>query len=440
MSVRAYLKYRKTAVSWLCEYPSHWELKPFWSLFRRVKRVGYDTKTVLSAYRDHGVIPKSSRVDNNNKTSDDLNAYQLVRVSDLVINKMKAWQGSVAVSTHEGIVSPAYFVYTPIHKEDTKFLHYLFRSNSYIQAYHAMSKGIRPFQWDLDPDQHNQMPVLLPPYAEQAAIAAFLDHETGRIDALVAEQERLIALLKEKRQAVISHAVTRGLNPDAPMKDSRVEWLGKVPAHWKIAPLKQVAAVERGRSTHRPRNDPALYNGLYPFIQTGYISSAPSNGVIVDYAQTLNNYGLRFSRLFPKGTLVMGIAASIAKVATLGFDACFPDSVVSIAPWSDDLLQSYLQWALRSAEKQMIDLAVESTQLNLNIDRIGGLLIMLPPTDEQACIADHLSRHSVDIDDLSTNAERAIALLRERRAALISAAVTGQIDVRDAAPAAQAVA
>ena len=232
MSFSAYPEYKDSGVAWLGEVPSHWDVVPLWTLFRRTKRTGFPDEELLSVYRDYGVLVTSSRDDNFNKASEDLGVYQFVNQGDLVINKMKAWQGSVGISGFRGIVSPAYFVFEPLHSMSSRYLHFLFRSEVYFSVYMAMSKGIRINQWDLDPQSHSRLSVLLPPIVEQGAIAAFLDYETAKIDALIAEQEKLIELLKEKRIAVISHAVTKGLDPTVPMKDSGVEWLGQVPEHW----------------------------------------------------------------------------------------------------------------------------------------------------------------------------------------------------------------
>ncbi|MFB0725092.1 restriction endonuclease subunit S [Aeromonas salmonicida] len=237
-----YPKYKDSGVEWLGDIPNEWLTIPVGRLFSRIKRTGHSEKELLSVYRDYGVIPKSSRDDNNNKESDDLAPYQLVRPNDLVMNKMKAWQGSIAVSEYEGIVSPAYFVYEPSNKlfelAHPRYVHYLLRNPIYITQYMSRSKGIRVNQWDLDPDEFKLIELLLPSKQEQSKIFEFLDYETARIDRLIAQQQRLIELLKEKRQAVISHAVTKGLNPNAPMKDSGVEWLGQVPEHWGVSPLK----------------------------------------------------------------------------------------------------------------------------------------------------------------------------------------------------------
>ncbi|MDA8514246.1 restriction endonuclease subunit S, partial [Citrobacter sp. Igbk 14] len=240
---KAYPEYKDSGVEWLGEIPAHWKTVSIARLFSRNKRTGYAEKELLSVYRDYGVIPKSSRDDNNNKPSEDLSPYQLVEPDDLVMNKMKAWQGSIAISEYEGIVSPAYFVYQPnkifFEQAHPRYVHYLLRNPIYITQYLSRSKGIRINQWDLDPDEFRNIELLLPSKSEQHKIFSFLDHETIRIDKLIEKQQQLIELLKEKRQAVISHAVTKGLNPDVPMKASGVEWLGEVPEHWQVLPTKR---------------------------------------------------------------------------------------------------------------------------------------------------------------------------------------------------------
>ena len=192
--------------------PRNWGCVSISRMFTRIKRTGHIDRELLSVYRDYGVIPKSSRDDNNNKPSEDLSPYQLVEINNLVVNKMKAWQGSIAISGCEGIVSPAYFVYSPkIIFNDLalpKYIHYLLRNSIYITQYLSRSKGIRVNQWDLDPDEFKSIDVLLPTKEEQTQIAAFLDHETAKIDKLIDLQLQQIELLKERRTALISAAVT----------------------------------------------------------------------------------------------------------------------------------------------------------------------------------------------------------------------------------------
>ena len=154
---KPYPEYRESGTDWLGLIPKSWCVYAIGRLFTRVKRTGHSEKELLSVYRDYGVIPTSSRDDNNNNPSEDLSPYQLVKKNDLVMNKMKAWQGSIAVSEYEGIVSPAYFVYQPngnlFELAHPRYVHYLLRNPIYISQYLSRSKGIRVNQWDLDPDQ-----------------------------------------------------------------------------------------------------------------------------------------------------------------------------------------------------------------------------------------------------------------------------------------------
>ena len=199
---------KDSGVEWLGDVPEHWQQKPIWSLFKRIKRTNFPTERLLSVYRDYGVIPKDSRDDNHNRASEDLTPYQLVCANDLVINKMKAWQGSIAISELRGIVSPAYYIYQPKAEYHSKYIHFLIRSAYYIQSYKNYSKGIRVNQWDLESEAFTHIDLLLPSLDEQQKIVAFLDTETARIDNLISKQKSLIEKLKEYRTSIISHAVT----------------------------------------------------------------------------------------------------------------------------------------------------------------------------------------------------------------------------------------
>lgn len=430
MSFPRYPEYKDSGVEWLGEVPAHWAQPPLWTLFRRTKTTGCETEELLSVYRDHGVVPKASRDDNNNKPSDDLGTYQLVTPGDLVINKMKAWQGSVAISDHRGIVSPAYFVYQALHAEVPRYLHYLLRSPRYVTGYLSISKGIRVNQWDLEPQYHSRMPVVLPPREEQRAVADFLDHETATIDSLVAEQEKLIALLKEKRQAVISHAVTKGLNPDAPMKDSGIEWLGEVPAHWKVRRLKHVCPeltvgiVVEPSKYYVPDGVPALRS----------LNIAPGK-VTLDSLVFISEEA---NDLHAKSKLRAGDLVAV-RSGQPGTTTVVPpelngcnciDLIIMRKPINSN--EWFLCWYL-SSDVAVMQFSIGSggaIQQHFNVGTAMDLVVPIPPLDEQYLIVSFLSVEAEKIDALTAEAQGAIDLLKERRSALISAAVTGKIDIR----------
>lgn len=282
---QAYPEYKNSGIEWLNKIPKNWKTICVGRLFSRTKRTNHTDKELLSVYRDYGVIPKSSRDDNNNKPSEDLSPYQLVEPDDLVMNKMKAWQGSIAISEYKGIVSPAYFVYQPMQRlfevAHPKYVHYLLRNPIYIAQYLRRSKGIRVNQWDLDPDEFKRIELLLPSKKEQQLIFNFLDQETAKIDTLIEKQQQLIKLLKEKRQAVISHAVTKGLNPNAPMRDSGVEWFDSCPEHWQVGKLGYYAKISNGATPSRENT--RYWEGG----SVGWLNSSKVNDVNITSAEQL---------------------------------------------------------------------------------------------------------------------------------------------------------
>lgn len=437
MSLPKYVNYKYSGKDWLGNIPEYWRTVPLWTLFRRTKRTDCGGEQLLSVYRDFGVVPKESRNDNNNKASDDLSVYQLVEPGDLTVNKMKAWQGAVAISEYRGIVSPAYFVYEAIHNENPRYLHYLLRSPRYITGYLAISKGIRVNQWDLEPQYHSRMPVLLPATEEQSAIATFLDRETGKIDALIAEQEKLLTLLAEKRQATISHAVTKGLNPDAPMKDSGVAWLGDVPAHWATSPIKYVGRIGNGSTPNRDNQYYWTEDG-FPWLN----SSVVNQNEVTSAQQFVTQLALNECHLpivTPPAILVgiTGQGKTRGMVTLLGFTATINQHLAYIKPNENSLVLLYLYRVLESAYEHLRTEsdAGGSTKGAITCEQLGRLRIPLPPIKEQNTIALFLDSEIIKIDTLKTETEKVIVLLKERRSALISAAVTGQIDVRNEIPA-----
>ena len=273
---------------------------------------------------------------------------------------------------------------------------------------------------------HAIVPIL--PESEQKTIADFLDWKTGQIDGLIAKKKQLIEKLKEKRIALITQAVTKGLNRDAPLRDSGIPWLGDVPELWEVKPVKFLTRIMRGQFSHRPRNDPAYYDGEYPFVQTGDIARAGK--YVSDYSQTLNALGLSVSKQFPAGMLVMTIAANIGDMAIIEFEACFPDSIVGFVPESNIDLH-FLYYMFVAMKQRLLMTAVLNTQLNLNIDRIGAIETVEPPLSVQQEIVKFLDQNTYHIDALVTKNEQLLEKLTEYRTALITAATTGRIDVRN---------
>jgi type I restriction enzyme S subunit len=269
MSFPAYPEYKDSGVVWLGGIPAHWNIKKFRYVFEESPEKITDEVVgdMLSVSGYRGIEVKQYDDEGRRRTDEELFGYRVVRPGQLVVNTMWLNYAGLGVSEHEGHVSPAYRSYWIDPAMDKRFIHHLMRSGTYVQGYTRLLTGIRPNSLQMGRDDLMVFPVLLPTKSEQTQIARFLDHETARIDALIEEQQRLIELLKEKRQAVISHAVTKGLDPTVPMKDSGVEWLGEVPAHWVVSRVKNVVSF----ITSGPRgwSDYIDESGEDIFLQSG---------------------------------------------------------------------------------------------------------------------------------------------------------------------------
>lgn len=284
-------------------------------------------------------------------------------------------------------------------------------------------------QQNISQDTVKQTYIVYPTLAEQHRIAAYLDASCAAIDAAVSAKRCQLDTLDALRKSIIQRAVTQGLNPKVKLKPSGLDWATEVPKHWKVQQIKRNCSLVRGQFTHRPRNDPALYDGPYPFIQTGDITAADK--YIRTYSQSLNELGLSASKQFPRGTLVMSIAANIGDVAILDFEACFPDSMIGMIPGHQAHLD-FLYYLMRAMRPIMLRSAVQSTQLNLNYVRIGTNFAPFPPIEEQRAIAEYLDAKEIESHRISETIQAQIDTLTAYRKSLIHECVTGQRRVTEA--------
>jgi len=287
---------------------------------------------------------------------------------------------------------------------------------------------------NLDQQQYLDELAAFPPLPEQTQIAAFLDRETAKIDELVAEQRRLMALLKEKRQAVISHAVTRGLNPDAPMKPSGIELLGGVPEHWEVLPLKRIVSIP---ITDGPHETPQFIDEGVPFVSAEAVSSGTINFSKVRAcisAADNARYSLKYSpKLHDIYMVKSGATTGITAIVEDRTDFNIWSPLAAIRCNSGSLPHFVLNFMRSRHFQEAVTLNWSfGTQQNIGMGVIENLACTVPPMVEQVQIAEFLKTEVIKFDTLTTEAQRAIALLQERRTALISAAVIGQIDVRGA--------
>ncbi len=431
--LKQYPAYRTAEAGWLGEIPSHWTILRMKYVVRETdsrSTTGKEQLLRISQYTGVTQRRRADGLDGPDTRADSLVGYKRVAPDDLVINIMLAWNGSMGVSRYEGIASPAYCVYRFNRGLHPWYFHNLLRSPAYRVRIKASSTGVVESRLRLYSDDLGRIEAMVPPPDEQAGIVRFLDWANGRLERAIRAKRKVIALLNEQKQAIIHRAVTRGLDPSVPLKPSGIPWLGDIPQHWDVRRIKQATRILRGKFSHRPRNDASLYDGLYPFIQTGVVAQASK--FITRYGQTLNEKGLAVSKLFPSGTLVMTIAANIGEVAVLTFDACFPDSIVGFVP-SASADRDYLYMVFLCMKPELLREAPVNTQGNLNVERIGAMGMPFPPLGEQKQIAKQAEAETASFDSGIARLGREIELLREYRIRLVADVVTGKIDVREAA-------
>ncbi len=416
MSFPPHTSYKPSGHDWLGNIPSDWRVQKFRHLFResseKIESKVFGEMLSVSGFR--GIERKEYDDENRRRKDEDLIGYRIVRRGQLVVNTMWLNYAGLGFSDLDGHVSPAYRAYWPRTEESAKYLHYLLRSEIYVKGYTRLLTGVRPNSLQMSRDNMMGFPVILPGKEEQLAIARFLDRETAKIDALIAEQRRLIELLQEKRQAVISHAVTKGLNPNVPMKDSGVEWLGEVPEHWEAKPLRYVCKIQTGsRDT-----DEAVEDGDYPFF------------VRSQTVERINSCSFDC-----EAVLTAGDGAGVGKVFHYHvgpFD--FHQRVYMLNEFNGIggklvyhfLKTNFFKVALQGGAKSTVD--------SLRRPMFTGFVVCIPPHSEQEHLLRYVEEQEAGLGRLITTSEKAILLLQERRSALISAAVTGQIDVRGLVP------
>jgi type I restriction enzyme S subunit len=433
MSFPRYPTYKDSGVEWLGAVPGHWEVRRIGYYFTERREKVSDKDFPALSVTKNGIVPQLDTA----AKSDDGDNRKKVCSGDFVINSRSDRKGSAGASDLDGSVSLICTVMKPQEKVHTPFVHHLLRSQPFQEEFYRNGKGIVADLWSTNYSEMRNILLGMPPLSEQTQIAAFLDRETAKIDALVAEQRRLMELLKEKRQAVISHAVTRGLNPDAPMKPSGVEWLGDVPGHWRVGKcgfylsiLSGFAFPSTGFSDEE--TDTKLLRGINVGVsrlkwnETVYWRRSPDDGLDV--------YEMR------EGDLVIGMdrpliseGMRVAKVKGADLPCLLLQRVASLK--TGEKLDSDYLLGLLSSEMFVAHFAPETTGVSvphISPEQINNFVIPVPPVAEQKAIAAFVGLESAKLDTLTTEAQRAIELLQERRTALISAAVTGQIDVRDA--------
>lgn len=421
---KKYPSYKDSEIDSLGQVPEHWNQLKINHFTQVVSEKCHQNEELLSVYRDYGVIPKNSRTDNHNKDGEDLSSYKLVKPGYLVLNKMKTWQGSLGVSNFRGIVSPAYIT-CKVKGDffDNNYLHYLLRSEKYIFQYKRISYGVRVDQWDMRYDDFKNLIVFAPPLPEQTAIANFLDKKTAEIKEFIALKEKTIALLKERKMAIINQAVTKGLDPTVEMKDSGIEWLGEIPKHWEVKKIKTICTQISNQVSKKADNE--IFISLEKIISwSGEYDLTIGEDIFESNVKTFKYGDVLFGRLRPY----------LAKVVCPDQDGVCVGELLVLRP-RNTVKTKFLQLILLS--KQVIELIDSSTfgskMPRANWEFIGNVQIPIPPLNEQKLIVNEIILISEKISTSIEFVKKEIELIKEYQQSLISEVVTGKLDVSTSA-------
>jgi type I restriction enzyme S subunit len=440
----AYPRTKPSGVEWLGNVPEHWEVKPCRTIVRErtAKNDGGKCEDYLSLLANIGVIPYEEKGDIGNKKPTDLSKCKLVRRGDYVINSMNYRIGSYGISPYDGVCSSVYIVLTPRNEiVESRFAFRTFENREFQMLAQSFGNGILEHRCAINWDILKGIGVAIPPLPEQRAIAAFLDRETGRMDRLVAKKLELVERLKEKRIALISRTVTHGLPPAAAraaglsanpsLKPSGLDWLGEVPAHWEATTVRRRAKRIQPGGTPPTAEERYYEDGTVPWFGPG---SFDDQIVVCQPIKLLNASAVEegVARMFAAGaTMVVTIGATIGKVSSLTEIASCNQQITVIEFDQQRIHPRFATYQLKRLEPALRAIAPSATLPILDQGEIADIALGVPPLTEQVAIAAYLDEETAKLDALVGQVEAALERLREYRAALITAAVTGKIDVRN---------
>ena len=436
---KPYPAYRNSGVEWLGEVPEGWEVLRSRRAFKQVRDPANLEDQQLAATQTYGVIPQRLFMEYQEQkvvlALAGTGNFKHVEIDDFVIS-LRSFQGGIERCHYEGCVSPAYTVLRKQKGLAPKYFGFLLKSNAFITVLQSVTQGIREGK-TVSYEQFGGVFVPLPNMSEQQLIAAFLDRETGKIDQLIEKKQRLIDLLKEKRTALISHAVTKGLDPSAPMKDSGVEWLGEVPEGWRVKKLRYLIKEPLTNGLFKKKESfgsgVKLVNVFDAYRKDFLVDIGSLECVEADRNEE-KKYAVHGGDIFfVRSSLKLeGVGRSVCAL-TADEPMVFECHLVKAQPNQAEIKPKFMVNFLNSAYAvdRIISVANKVTMATIGQESIKSLELPVPPRPEQDEIMVFLDRETGKVDRLIDKVNAAIDTLREYRTALISAAVTGKIDVRD---------
>lgn len=429
--------YKESGIPWVGKIPEHWEVKRAKNIFKEMKRPVKESDEIITCFRD-GVVTlrKNRRIEGFTNSLKEI-GYQGIQVDDLVIHSMDAFAGAIGVSDSNGKATPVYIVCTPYRSNlaYTKYYAFLLRKMASSDFILSLAKGIRERSTDFRYSDFGDLRLPLPPIQEQQAIANFLDKKTHQIEEFITKKQKLITLLEEKKQTLINQCVTQGLDPSTPLKDSGVEWIGKIPTHWEVKKLKLLFGIGSGlgitKADFLPSGIPCvsygeihskypcrLNTGIHPlpYVSEDYLSSKPQallkkgDFVFADTSEDIEGSG-NFTSLQSDDPVFAGY------------------HTITLKPKTQKIHSPYFSFLFDSLEirnqvrKEVCGVKVYSVTKSI----LKEVQCLIPPLEEQKAIAEYLDTQIEKIDLAICKIKSQINLIKEYKTTLISEAVCGRV-------------
>lgn len=424
-----YREYKDSGAQWLGKIPKHWDVikaKYLWNEVFSFSENG--SENLLSVSQYEGVTQAK-----NESRSESLKGYKKVAKDNLVINIMLAWMGGLGVSEYNGIVSPAYCVYRLKKAANPQFMHYLYKTPMYLAEFARHSTGVIPSRWRMYTDDFGQVLTLIPPIDEQDKIVSYLDKVTSKIDEAIVQQQKMIDLLNERKQIIINNAVTKGLNPNVPMKDSGVDWIGEIPAHWATIRLGYCAWIRARLGWKGLKSDEYVDNG-YPFLSAFNIVNNKLDWNKLNYINKFRYEESPEIKLRIGDILLVKDGAGIGKCArvdSLPLGEATANGSLAFITANERVYYKFLHYYIISNSfNKYKDLLITGMGVpHLTQGEIKNMMLPIPPLNEQYIIVQRLDQNINVIDNILEHYLQQITFLQERKQIIINDVVTGKVKV-----------
>lgn len=422
-------QYKESGFGWIGKIPETWEVDIAKHVFRQRRDKGNEECQLLAATQKYGMYPQHLLEGVVKVAADtDLGQFKTVHRNDYVIS-LRSFQGGFEMSDFEGVCSPAYQVFFATRQISNQYYKYLFKSDAFIQEINSLTVGIREGK-NILYDDFALLPIPIPTVCDQQRIAEYLDEKCGEIDALIALQEQMIAQLTDYKQSVITEAVTKGLNPDAELVPSGIDWIGDVPTEWKVCRIKDIFRLRTGttpKDYEQGLSSDTLVNWFTP-SDVAEMNCELSSSERHLSQEVIKKEGIDLS---PAGSLIfVGIGASAGKIGYATVEGYSNQQITMLIPKQNKCFGKYSYFYMIADRKRIRDNAFFTTLPIINNTYLSGIKTLLPPIDEQRAIAEYLDAKCVEIDKLIAKKQMKIETLKEYKKSVIYEAVTGKTVIK----------